>query len=251
MKADEVCQFLEWDSGFFGVKIARVTGHRLSPERAAEVLHWAEDHRIDCLYFLAETDQATVRVAEDHQFRLTDIRVTLEAQLAAGGESERWQEDSVRAAAPEDIPLLRAIAGCCHTDSRFYNDPHFARHLCDELYRIWIEKSCRGEAQMVLVADLQGKPAGYVTCHLHEPGRGQIGLAGIAGGARNLGLGCKLVGHALRWFSTQNVSRGSVVTQGRNVNAQRLYQRCGFLTSSVQLWYHLWLSRPGSGITPC
>ena len=31
-----------------------------------------------------------------------------------------------------------------------------------------------------------------------------------------------------------------VVTQGRNIAGQRLYQRCGFLTRSVELWYHKW-----------
>jgi ribosomal protein S18 acetylase RimI-like enzyme len=35
----------------------------------------------------------------------------------------------------------------------------------------------------------------------------------------------------------------SVVTQGRNVAAQRLYQRAGFVTASTQLWYHRWLDR--------
>jgi len=33
----------------------------------------------------------------------------------------------------------------------------------------------------------------------------------------------------------------TVVTQGLNVPAQRLYQKSGFLVSSVYLWYHLWI----------
>jgi hypothetical protein len=31
-----------------------------------------------------------------------------------------------------------------------------------------------------------------------------------------------------------------VVTQARNVPAQRLYQKCGFITRSVELWFHRW-----------
>jgi len=34
-----------------------------------------------------------------------------------------------------------------------------------------------------------------------------------------------------------------VVTQGRNLAAQRLYQRNGFVTASLQLWYHRWFPR--------
>jgi hypothetical protein len=32
----------------------------------------------------------------------------------------------------------------------------------------------------------------------------------------------------------------TVATQARNIAAQRLYQRAGFLTSSVRVWYHRW-----------
>jgi ribosomal protein S18 acetylase RimI-like enzyme len=43
------------------------------------------------------------------------------------------------------------------------------------------------------------------------------------------------------------VQRVSVVTQGRNVAAQKLYQSCGFTTCSVQLWYHWWLEAASPG----
>ena len=45
---------------------------------------------------------------------------------------------------------------------------------------------------------------------------------------------------ALDWFATQGVEKVTVVTQGRNGAAQRLYQRCGFVTGSIHLWYHKW-----------
>jgi dTDP-4-amino-4,6-dideoxy-D-galactose acyltransferase len=57
-----------------------------------------------------------------------------------------------------------------------------------------------------------------------------------------MGVGRALVVNAIRWFSGQGVDSVSVVTQGRNVRAQRLYQRCGFTTRSVELWFHRWFS---------
>ena len=82
---------------------------------------------------------------------------------------------------------------------------------------------------------------GYVSCHLDgEDGAGRIGLVAVSSHARGDGLGRTLVLAALRWFEEQGVGTVRVVSQARNCEAQRLYQRCGFVTDSVHLWYHKW-----------
>ncbi len=43
-----------------------------------------------------------------------------------------------------------------------------------------------------------------------------------------------------RWLSDLDFDRVNVVTQGKNIPAQRAYQRCGFITRSVELWFHKW-----------
>jgi len=103
----------------------------------------------------------------------------------------------------------------------------------------------------VLVAEHDARPAGYISCHLKQDGSGQIGLVGVDDGARNLGLGRQLVQSALGWFREHEAREVTVVTQGNNVAAQRLYQSSGFLTSAVQLWYHLWPARQAEGNGPC
>ena len=40
----------------------------------------------------------------------------------------------------------------------------------------------------------------------------------------------------------RGIDRVQVVTQGRNVRAQRVYQRCGFVSAQLQLWYHRWFT---------
>ena len=206
------------------------------------VLTWCADEAIDCLYFLADADDAaTVSLAERHQFALVDLRVTLASTVTEGGPACReLDEHGVRPAREADIPALRAIARVSHRDSRFYFDGHFPESRCDALYETWIENSCRGYADAVLVAEVAAQPAGYISCHLTEAGVGQIGLVGVGERAQGRGLGRALVLAALGWFARHHAGEVSVVTQGRNVRAQRLYQRCGFVTQSVQLWYHRW-----------
>lgn len=235
-----LCQYLEWDSEFFGRRIARVIINQLNLETIEHIVTWCNAHQIECLYFLGDAaDHYTARLAEDNQFHLVDIRVTLEKQLGTLLPEKAFQ-GAIRPCVINDIPALRAIASVSYRDSRFYHDPQIPESLSNTLYETWIEKSCKGHADIVWVAELQDRPVGYISCHLLGQAQGQIGLVGIDGARQGMGLGNKLVNKALHWFAQQNVTQVTVVTQGRNVKAQRLYQKCGFLTNSVQLWYHRW-----------
>lgn len=230
------CEVLEWDSEFFGFRIARLRGTPSSKEEMAHVLDWCVAEGIRCLYYLAPSDNAeVVRIAEEHQFAFVDIRLTLERR----GGMPTASSPTVRLATREDVASLAAIAKSAHTDSRFYYDQEFPRGRCGELYELWIEKSCEGFAGCVLVAEHDGKVAGYTTCN-HEGETGRIGLIAVADWIRGAGLGRQLVGSSLEFFQRRGAKRIQVVTQGRNIPAQRLYQRCGFLTRSLELWYHRW-----------
>jgi len=242
MSANSICEYLEWDSQFFGRRIARANISCLTDKLVAEIDIWCCLHKIDCLYFLASSaDRPTVRFAQDNMFRFVDVRVTLDLHVGTAG-NDNSSGCNIRSAVEGDIPALRALARSGHRDSRFYYDGNFPDRLCDELYETWIERSCRGWAENVLVAGEGGDLEGYLTCHLPNPGSGQIGLMGVGEKARRKGIGRDLVSCAVHWFAEQGVENISVVTQGRNVGAQRLYQRCGFATRSMEIWFHRWFS---------
>jgi GNAT superfamily N-acetyltransferase len=236
------CTLLDWDSRFFGFRIGRVTSERLTPENVSSVLSWCEQEEIKCLYFLANSDDAgTVRLAEGCGFHLVDIRITLRRSLTGDGDFGGTQlAGGVRFATAADIPALRAIAAKSHHDTRFYTDTGFPPALADELYATWIEKSCQGMADVVLVVTDGDRSAGYATCQLEVGGCGRIGLMAVDGEARGHGMGSALIDGAISWFTGEDVHTVTVVTQGKNAAAQRLYQRSGFLTHSLQLWYHRW-----------
>ncbi len=239
---DILCECLDWDSDFFDRRIARIIVGRLQQEAMSRIMKWCRSQQIDCLYWLADADDlVTVRLAEDNRFRMVDIRVTLEKQLEGVlGLEKRVVDPAVRFCAPHDVATLKDIARVSHRDSRFYYDPNFPVSRCNAFYEVWIEKSCAGYANVVLIAECQGQPVGYITCDLLDHHDGRIGLFAVSAEVRSEGFGEKLIKQSLRWFVEQGIESVSVVTQGRNCGAQRLYQKCGFLSRSVQVWYHRW-----------
>src|SRR5208282_4213678 len=129
-----------------------------------------------------------------------------------------------------------------HKETRFFNDAHFPRQRAGDLYSTWITLEAQGRAQIVLVAaSTANQPLGYVSCHLDPVLRaGQIGLVGVRPEVRGRGIGKSLVLAAIDWYRVQGAQEVTVVTQGNNRTAQRLYQQCGFLSRDLQLWYHKW-----------
>lgn len=242
MSYEHLVRMLAWDSDFFGIRIAQITGNRLSREEESAIRRWCLDNQVDCLYFLADpSDTMSLRVAEESGYHLVDIRVTLDRKASSTPSVWHPEAPAIRLADATDIPALRPIAAVNHRDSRFYHDGGFPQERCDELYATWIENSCTGFAEAVLVSVAEGTAVGYLSCHLRDNGIGQIGLVGVSRSFQGKGFGQKLLDESLRWFASAGVGLVEVVTQGRNIAAQRLYQRRGFMTKSVQLWYHQWL----------
>jgi len=233
-----LCNLLEWDTDFFGVRVARVIPARLTSEMMLSALDWCHANAIQLLYLLAESDDTlTIRLAEDHGFRFVDIRMSFERSLS--DQDLPAASPYIRPTEPGDLPALLAIARTSFRASRFYHDSHITSEQANALYETWIAKSCNGYADAVLVADLDGQPQGMVSCHLRG-NIGTIGLVGVSQAARGRGLGYALVMASLRFFVEQGVQEAHVVTQGRNIAAQRLYQACGLKTHAVHLWYHRW-----------
>src|SRR3990172_5714200 len=108
------CELLEWDTDFFGFRVARVRGETLTPERARPIDAWCRQAGVRCLYFLSRADDPdTTRLAEDHHFRLVDMRVTFARSVANGSQLPGDRPDNhalVRPAQPNDLRVLQDIA---------------------------------------------------------------------------------------------------------------------------------------------
>src|SRR5436305_6324202 len=123
-------EILLWDSGFFACRIGRLNGGRLDAALLSAVDAWCREEAIDCLYFLADAEDPVVaRTAEAAGFRLVDLRVTLDREMAALAlppVPDPAPHPTIRPARPEDLPALRRIAAAGPRHSRLYADPGFA-----------------------------------------------------------------------------------------------------------------------------
>jgi dTDP-4-amino-4,6-dideoxy-D-galactose acyltransferase len=237
---EALCRPVDWDSEFFGRRIARIDPFLLVRAGMAAAQEWCANGRIECAYLLADvTDQAAHDLAEAEGFRLVDVRLTLDSIVPPPLTRVPADRLVIRAAGSGDVDALKAIARESHRDTRFYADGNFDRTRCDELYERWIANSCAGWADHVLVAETEGVAAGYLTCHLTD-GAGRIGLVAVADSLRRRGAGLALIGAAGEWFAHHGAERMSVVTQGRNAAALGLYQAAGMTVRGIQLWFHKW-----------
>ena len=236
-------EFLNWDSAHFGRRIARATCRQVDANACFEMLVACQEQDIECMYFLADaSDQDTIAALQSNGYDLVDIRLTFSAKYSEMPSIGYPRSICFRLGDERDLDQLLPIAGNSFIQSRFYVDPGFDNGSASRMFQIWLEKSITSESgAAVIVAELNDAAVGFVTCHLHKPpGEGNIGLAGVAESARGLGCARAMFQQASGWISGQGLDSVNTVTQGRNIAAQRLFQRCGFVTRSVELWFHKW-----------
>ena len=237
-------ELLAWDSAFFGVTIGRLARPVDSDEEMAMLRAWIAKNRVDCTYCLVgAADAESPGRLESMGARLVDIRITYTRNLLRTPLA-RQVASGVRRTTAADLASLEVLAASAHVDSRFFFDPRFDRERVRELYREWIRKSIAGSfATGAVTVDHRDRAAGYVTFSGPErcgAGMGEIGLVAVAEHARGEGHGTKLLHAALLELEEAGATMVRVVTQGRNLAAQRLYQRAGFTTDAVAMWLHLW-----------
>jgi dTDP-4-amino-4,6-dideoxy-D-galactose acyltransferase len=240
-----LCEVLPWDSEFFGVKVARVRGD-LTPSQLNRADDWCRREGVDVAYLNVPIEEtATIRVAAELGFHFVDVRVVLGWRRGYWRPEPRISGTVIRPHRPSDVGTLEQIAVNAYRDSRFYVDDHFPRERCDALYAAWVRRCCAERDSTVFVAERDGDVAGYLA-HRVDPSlsTATIALVGVAEGYRGHGIGVDLIGASLATCVALGVQRVQVATQGRNVAAQRMYQRAGMTTDAMSAWLHKWYRDP-------
>jgi ribosomal protein S18 acetylase RimI-like enzyme len=103
------------------------------------------------------------------------------------------------------------------------------------MYLAWIQRLL----DSTYVAATGASVTAYVSC-AEENGQARICLFAVAEPFRGRGIGRQLVDQTMWWAAERGLQQLTVVTQGSNEAALRLYQRNGFHIVRREVWFHWW-----------
>jgi dTDP-4-amino-4,6-dideoxy-D-galactose acyltransferase len=239
MRENTPCEKLDWDTEFFGFGVGKVTTDHVYPETLDAIDDFCLENDIRVVFYLAESNNVqAVHNAEDAGYRLVDNRTTLDRELDRIPTMVDSPAD-YRSSTKEDITILRDIARDVFVYDRFHADPNFDDDLADEMRATWIENMCGELGDRVIIAEVDGRVGGFIALEIDD-GVGKIVLTGVDEFAQGDNIGSGLTISALQWFRNQGCETARVVTQSRNIPAQRIYQDLGFKTTESAFWLHKW-----------
>jgi len=245
---------LDWDTAFFGARMGTIVAtdalRDLDPSKLTaelqRILSQAQADGYAHLIFRAAVDDAhAIWAAESVGLKLMDVGIdsTFSFDRTAIPEAPSV---TIRELRTNDISHLSELAAEAFTLSRFSADPFFSDEQVKEFHRTWARNLCTGLAQAVLVAEVDGSIAGFISCAVKGTD-GRIPLVGVDGRFRGKGVGQALVTAALRWFRDSDCKIVDVKTQAHNYRALALYHRAGFVVSKSELTFSVTLnSAPNS-----
>ncbi len=185
---------------------------------------------------IRSSDRGGAQLLERNGFELVDALLTFGLDMAEFSAAPREMPGSVRCErwAADDLPALCEIAASSFIFDRFHGDPAVGRVKADELHVQWLEDSCAGFADAVLVAH-GDEPMGFTTLKVDKLAQavcgvavGTIVLVATSIEHRRKGIARSLTLAAVHWFRKAGCAWVEVATQLANVPASRVYQSAGF-----------------------
>lgn len=232
-------KYLQWDSIFFGIKVGRLKSAHGNGFRFLEKqLREAQKQGYQCLYL--ETPISAMDwlpKLSTRGFILVDLKTTLrKTKLRTYRISHSLQDDRQE----RHRPFLETIACQISSMSRFAVDKNFSAKSKD-LYKVWTMRSFfEAYCDQLYYYLKNNRPAGFVTLRIKN-GVPFIDLLAVDRPYRRLGVAAELLKASETWAVRQGFNELRVVTQGGNLPALQFYQKNGFVTCDVTLFYHKWL----------
>jgi len=147
-------------------------------------------------------------------------------------------EEYEKLEAPADIDAVCAIAADVLTGSHLHIDDRLPEQRTRALFAAWTRNDVTGRAQHIFLARRRGEAVGFITVIQNGP-TAVIDLVAVRRDSHGSGIGSSLLGRTLKTIAPR-AAAVMVGTQAENP-ALQLYARFGFLPTSRQVTYHLWL----------
>lgn len=232
----------EIDRERFGVVTARDAA--FSGETLAATLRFCRQHGVQMLIArCAAEDLRAAQAMEEAGGRLMDTLVYWARPLDRPLPEDR-PPASVRALRAGDAPEVGRVAAGAFRGyfGHYHADPRLDPAKCDEVYVSWAERSCvdPAAASRVLVAEHEGRIAGFLTLMARGPDEQEIVLNGVDPAVQRHGIYRSLVVAALQEARAAEAKRLVVSTQLINLGVQKTWARLGFELSRSYHTFHVW-----------
>ncbi|MES2204498.1 MAG: GNAT family N-acetyltransferase [Pseudomonadota bacterium] len=234
---------LTFDSEIFGFPMAAVNTSTLTQETIVEIKKEVKKQKIRFLQYLCScNDLDNIHQAETSGFHFVDIRLTFQ-KILSSSDIMPTKKDGIHfgLATPAHIPAIIEMSANLYQDFRFYVDKNFPREKVDAFYHTWLSNAVYGKHDhLCYCLFIDDAPIGYCTIRFTDQHTASLGLFGIASAHQRQSLGNYLLQLTCADLFSKGYKTINVVTQGKNIGAQRTYQSYGFKTTSVEMWYHQW-----------
>lgn len=243
---DPEIEVAQWDSEFFQYKVGRVVlPTSCVPEDvvsfADALVRQAHEQQFRLVYAFVESPLDSQVLSDMARRGFRDVGGKREYARAPGCISLLDDASGEIAVCREISPSIVNLALQSGALSRYRVDPEFTKNEYERLYTEWIRKAVEGvDGSCAYIMGTVDEPKGLITLDPAEGGA-RIGLLAVDGRFRRLGVGRKLVAHALAVTSEEGFHNIHVSTQSGNRAACALYEGCGFSLVSETVIFHLWI----------
>ena len=260
-----ILEELAWDSSVFGIRMAKID-HLISDDSRTEtetikdrliatLCAKCADMGVEHLSCKVNTDDiASTHALEGNRFRLMDTLLDYAFDCRKDQIEDVESPCVIRPiweGEDKDVAEV-ARAAFTHHFGRFHADKRLARKGATELYARWARNACRGYADLVLVAQLDGRIVGYSVWK--KPGLdadllgvrvGSYGICGIHPDAHGMGTFKALTLAGMRWLNGEaDIIEGP--THVNNYPVQRGYAALRWQIFDARHTFHRWIERRAS-----
>jgi RimJ/RimL family protein N-acetyltransferase len=231
-------KFLDWDTKFFSFNVAQIISKNLYTLDFEKKLKILKDKKIKLLQYKCDiNDEKNLDAAQRNNFKYVDLRIQYKKKIKLNIESKKYL---LSVAKKKDISILKKKFASRFNFTRYYTDNNFDKKKILEFYKNWIERSVKGQFDdYTLLMKEKNKIIGFCTLKERSNNSATIGLVSVIKSKNQYGL--KLIKGVENFLFLKGIKKLYVVTQGRNHQAQKLYDRCFFKIDKVKCYYHLWL----------
>jgi len=231
---------LEWDSRFFGIKIAKVNRFN-SEDELSYILNEITQLQIKLLYFFVEpNDIFSNLLLKKLNANLVDEKLTyiLDIKNIIVTENNQHVKPYWDNELTEE---LKRISIQTSEFSRFRVDKRIGDELCDKLYLEWINNAVNKVFNDSLYVYSENSTIEGLVSLKNMPNSGSISLIGVDNKSRGKNIGTLLIKKAIAHYLELGFSKLEVVTQKANIPACKFYEKNGFIIKSINNIYHLWI----------